>query len=705
MIEEALMKGTIGKVAAVPMDATGKAVLPPEVYEIVKKHVSRVKYGTLAYAVPVVGEILGAGASMVNIWTMYKEINDALGIKFSDNILKSIAGGVAANLGAYFAVSVALSALGKFIPGGNIAGAVVDVAVTYAVTLVSGRIYLEVLSRMYAAGEAITGDGLSAAIKAFLKDNKADIKRMLFEQKKKGENKDDTTIDIGYVAPVVEEPEAVEETPEDKLALAEARLRLVNMLNVLLVRNQAEINKWLIAAEKSRAVGNIALAREQWHKAADFGSVEAMRLLGCSFWQDKDSQRALTWLLVASSKGDAEAMIVTGSIYEEIDKPEQAKSYYSAAANMGYIAAMRCLGYLYRTENNNAESMKWFKKAAEQGDAQSMNEMGACCWNNNEHAQAAQWYKKSAKAGYDWGVYNYAVCLEKGDGVEKNEAEAAEYYKMAAEQALPEAMNKLGLYYRRQKEETLAAQWFREAADFCYADGMYNYALCLEVGEGIEKNPAEAIKYYEQAANDGHIESMNKAGEYFLQTKEYEKAVAWFKTSADSGNDKGMYHYGRCLEKGHGVKKNTTEAIEYYKKAAALGNKEAEKAQHSSTIKRLLMVLLCAGALPMIADSLVAIGVVTILTIFMYRDDSAVKFDGLEKVLWILFSLLLLAQTVVFVGEDSIVSAVLWGLLTLVTFANIKDGDGFSVSLIGIMCVMFGIVAIPQLISWVMTLF
>ncbi len=54
-------------------------------------------------------------------------------------------------------------------------------------------------------------------------------------------------------------------------------------------------------------------------------------------------------------------------------------------------------------------------------------------------------------------------------------------------------------------------------------------------------------------------------------SKDYGKALALFRQAAGQGNAGGEYNLGQCYELGHGVKKDETEAVLWYRKAAEQG--------------------------------------------------------------------------------------------------------------------------------------
>ena len=63
------------------------------------------------------------------------------------------------------------------------------------------------------------------------------------------------------------------------------------------------------------------------------------------------------------------------------------------------------------------------------GDGPAQNNLGVLYRDGRglqrDLVQAAYWFAQSAASGYKEGIKNYAQALEKGEGVEKNEKEAA----------------------------------------------------------------------------------------------------------------------------------------------------------------------------------------------------------------------------------------------------------------------------------------
>ena len=61
----------------------------------------------------------------------------------------------------------------------------------------------------------------------------------------------------------------------------------------------------------------------------------------------------------------------------------------------------------------------------------------------------------------------------------------------------------------------------------------------------------------------------------------YTKAVEYYERAANLGNSDALYNLGVCYYKGYGVEQNYTKAIKYYERAANLGNFDARLALHN----------------------------------------------------------------------------------------------------------------------------
>jgi Sel1 repeat len=91
-----------------------------------------------------------------------------------------------------------------------------------------------------------------------------------------------------------------------------------------------------------------------------------------------------------------------------------------------------------------------------------------------------------------------------------------------------------------------AANWFRYAAQRGHVEAMAEYALCLELGCGVDVDDEMALEWYVKAANAGHVTA--------------------------------KYSVGEAFEEARGVPQSDTEACLWYYKAALVGDQDSLQA-------------------------------------------------------------------------------------------------------------------------------
>ena len=133
------------------MNKTVDENLPAEIAEIVKVHsAGAAAAGVASGWIPGAGGLAAAGLSAGFIWTMYGRINSKIGLPFTENVVKSLASGVATNLAAYFVGGLVISTVFSIVPGiGSVSASVVVGATCYALTLASGYVYLKLLTKLF----------------------------------------------------------------------------------------------------------------------------------------------------------------------------------------------------------------------------------------------------------------------------------------------------------------------------------------------------------------------------------------------------------------------------------------------------------------------------------------------------------------------------------------------------------------------------
>jgi uncharacterized protein (DUF697 family) len=163
------------------MHKTADHQLPKRLAEIVKLHAGLAVGSAF---IPVPGADLAA--TVANIWAMYARINHELGLKVSENVIKTVAGGVATNLAGAAAGLLVVGAAVKLFPGmGSLGGAALMAATVFGITIASGIIYMRVIAALHEANRSgsFTEEDFKRAAEVFTRDKDA-LKDMIKEGRK-----------------------------------------------------------------------------------------------------------------------------------------------------------------------------------------------------------------------------------------------------------------------------------------------------------------------------------------------------------------------------------------------------------------------------------------------------------------------------------------------------------------------------------------
>ncbi|CAI3931033.1 tetratricopeptide repeat protein [Commensalibacter papalotli (ex Botero et al. 2024)] len=251
-----------------------------------------------------------------------------------------------------------------------------------------------------------------------------------------------------------------------------------------------------------------------------------------------------------------EASIGNTEAQKELDKFQG----LSKKANAGDAQAQYDLGMFYKgkadpysyTSDSYSELklQEWFGKAAHQGNANAQQELIAYYkkiissndYNYSENARkiVSETKKKlenlllslvnkgDAKIQYELAMY-YASNSDDDKISEK----AGPWMVKAADQGLDEAMSKLGQWYLRgvngvDKNYNKAKAIFQKLADKGNNEGLFYLANCYENGLGATKDKQQAIKLYEQAADNGYINAANRLAIIFLNDKDTDNYMKYY---------------------------------------------------------------------------------------------------------------------------------------------------------------------------------
>lgn len=86
----------------------------------------------------------------------------------------------------------------------------------------------------------------------------------------------------------------------------------------------------------------------------------------------------------------------------------------------------------------------------------------------------------------------------------------------------------------------------------------------------------ESPLYTRLRALMGSAEAQNAMGDYYYYQKQYNKAVFWYKKSAEQGHAKAQCYLGLCYVEGKGTEKKEEEAFTWFMKSSEQGFSEAQ---------------------------------------------------------------------------------------------------------------------------------
>lgn len=218
------------------------------------------------------------------------------------------------------------------------------------------------------------------------------------------------------------------------------------------------------------------------------------------------------------------------------------------------------------------------------------------------HTLAAHWFLTAAKKNVPEALFNYALCLDQGFGVERNPFLAVEYYRKAAEsRTLPHAMFNYALLLRTgvvcldpalekkrpenfkfEKDEAKALALLEELIKRDFAPAMTEMAEILFHKKGRSAGETERIfTLLFNAAKDSAAPAKTfryLSDCYFngIGTRpDGKKMIACLERAVKMGDSKSMVKLAYCLEAGVYLELNEDRALRLYQQAAKYGHAEA----------------------------------------------------------------------------------------------------------------------------------
>ncbi|MBO4313010.1 MAG: sel1 repeat family protein [Desulfovibrio sp.] len=261
-------------------------------------------------------------------------------------------------------------------------------------------------------------------------------------------------------------------------------------------------------------------AAAETRRAAEGGDARAQYLMGAACAAGagvrRDLAEAFRWYGLAAEQNSADGWFGLFSCYREgLGTPkDDARAFECCrrAAELGCLPAIANMGLLLRhgigCVADEAAAMKWLRQGAEQGSVDARHSL-ACLLQAqgtpDAEREAFAWFQKAAEQGLAESQANVAILLETGTGCEADPAEAALWWRRAAEQNVPLALYRhaLNLLGADPPDRKAGLEFLGRAADAGVPDAEYLFGNMVVSGAVSGVSRERGIAYLRAAAKDG----------------------------------------------------------------------------------------------------------------------------------------------------------------------------------------------------------
>lgn len=252
------------------------------------------------------------------------------------------------------------------------------------------------------------------------------------------------------------------------------------------------------------------------------------------------------------------------------------------------VAADFFAGMAALERRDGPAALRELKPLALAGEADAENAVGLILERGEglpaDPAEAAIWFKRAADQGLLAGMINLGRLMNAGAGVPRDQAEAMRLYARAASRGSPQAMILLGAAYERgagQAADPVAARgWYLKAAQAGSGAGMFEVARLL-LTEADPADRARGREWLQRAADTGYVRAQGLLGMGKLVGQggfapDPIAGAALVRAAAEQGDADAAAALGAAYQGGLGVPASETEASLWTERAARLGSLQAQ---------------------------------------------------------------------------------------------------------------------------------
>jgi TPR repeat protein len=103
------------------------------------------------------------------------------------------------------------------------------------------------------------------------------------------------------------------------------------------------------------------------------------------------------------------------------------------------------------------------------------------------------------------------------------------------------------------------------------ADAAFNLAQAYRLGRGVPADAAQAKRWFEMAANKGHLDAQVSLGLLLFDSGDRPVAMSWLRKAAEKGEPRALLVVGTALFNGDGLPQDPILGYAYVSRAAAQG--------------------------------------------------------------------------------------------------------------------------------------
>lgn len=183
-------------------------------------------------------------------------------------------------------------------------------------------------------------------------------------------------------------------------------------------------------------------------------------------------------------------------------------------------------------------------------------------------------------------VIDASMSLEKDDPAfgDTYDTQSDVAKRKAAENGDKEAQFCMGLKYTLgdEKDPVQAIAWFQKAAEQGHPIAQYFLGLSYKAGDGVAIDPAKAADWFRKSAEQGFKDAQFEIGSCYAYgtgvEKDADQAFAWLRKAAEQESAKAQYILAECYVNGVGVDEDLAQAVVWYRKAA---EQDDARSQHN----------------------------------------------------------------------------------------------------------------------------